>query len=60
MSEESTKKIVKMEKCTTGWVHFLTREELEARQSPTQKKLNEELKRIWGRRLTKAGDSTTK
>jgi hypothetical protein len=58
--KDKTMKIVKMEKCSTGWIHFLTQEDLNKRNSAEQKELNRKLKILWDRNRTKEKDDHDK
>lgn len=64
MSEKSTKKIVKMENCSTGWIHFLTQEELDERQKRMSKSpknpLRDILKKNSGEKFNKSSESNSK
>jgi hypothetical protein len=58
--KDKTRKIVKIEKCSTGWIHFLTQEDLNKRNSAEQKELNRKLKILWDRNRTKEKDDHNK
>jgi hypothetical protein len=56
-SNDNSKKIVKMETCSTGWWHFLTQEDIDREQSPLQVKHRKLRKATWERLSAEDGNS---